>query len=649
MKKYSKLSRFPLGAIRAEEFLKDQLLRMKSGMGGHLHELEPGMIADPYITKTHVDAWDEINQNGWGGEISGNYWMAYIEEAFTLNDEEMIATATNWVNTMMKKQRPDGYLGTYCEPDARIYEDFNAEGTACAMRALLAFYEATKREDVLNAVYRCMLWFCDKWSGDNKTCYAGQYIIEPMIFTYKYVGDKRLVDFAEDYLDYICKHNMFDVSYESMLSDEYHYFSNHTAGMGMQLRLPALVYEATGNKTYLNASVNGIKKVRAHSVQLTGSPVSVSEYLGPVASTTETEYCNYTNFNATYSYMSYITGDNSYGDYMEEIFYNGAQGARKKDERAIAYLNAPNQMYATVSSSSAAFDKQVYTPCYPVACCPVNSVAVVPEFVRGMLLHDDENNVYAVAYGPCSLNFDGIALRVVTHYPFRNKVEFVIECDKRFKLHLKIPRWSKGENITINGKTAKYDVFDNYAVLDCDWKKGDSVEISFKAEVEVITVDDSDYASKYPLAVKYGALVFAYHIPESWDSFPGTPNTPLPEGWSWFNVYPTYKEADVYDQYEQIGLRRQQYSWNIAVDKDLSPNDITVEELPENGYVWENPMVKLHAKCYKAPYMIAMYPEKTLETFGKYQYVTHELPLTLEPYGCTNLRLTYFSKAKIDK
>ena len=74
-----------------------------------------------------------------------------------------------------------------------------------------------------------------------------------------------------------------------------------------------------------------------------------------------------------------------------------------------------------------------------------------------------------------------------------------------------------------------------------------------------------------------------------------------------------------------------------------------MEELPANGYVWENPPIRLHTHCYKAPYMFPVYPHKTYETNEAYQYVTDRLPLVLEPYGCTNLRITYFPKADLKK
>ena len=648
MKKYGRLNRFPLGAIHAEGFLKQQLELGRDGMTGHLYELEPGMIRDPYIKKSRVDAWSDGDQSGWGAEISGNYWTGYIEAAYTLNDAEMIQTAESWVNEMLKNKRGDGYLGVYCEDDARIYEDFNAWGTACAMRGLIAFYEATGRKDVIDAVHRCMLWFCEKWCGDKKTSYAGEYIIEPMIFTYHYTGDIRLIEFAEEYLEYMCSHDIFGQSYKAMLEEDYHYLSAHTGQAGALMHLPALVYSVTGKRKYLDAAIRRINQILEKSVHITGSPVSSSEFLGPVGATAESEYCSYAVYNSAYSHMSYITGETKYGDLMEQIFYNGAQGARKKDEKAIAYLNSPNQIYATNGSSLEYLDQQVYAPCYPVSCCPVNSVVVVPEFIRGMLLHDDNDNIYIMAYGPCSLKYKDISILERTYYPFRNKASFEIGCNKEFAVNLKIPSWCKKYTVTINNNKCDFTVRNGYVELKRHWYPQDTIDISFEAKPEIVKINDSDCAGKYPLAIKYGALIFAYHIPEKWAPYEGAPVTKLPDGWSWFNVTPDYQEADAEDFHEQLGLRKNQFTWNIALDENLTSEDIEIEELPERGYVWSNPMIRLHTHCYKAPYLCAPYESKTHEVIGEYQYVTDKLELTLEPYGCTNLRITYFPKAKLN-
>lgn len=649
MKKYQKWERFPLGSIRAEGFLREQLLRGKDGMAGHLYELEPKMIYDPFVHKSYVPAWGDGDQSGWGAEISGNFWTGYIEHAFTLGDDEMIATATDWVNKMLKNQKADGYLGTYFEEDADIYQDYNAWGTTCAMLGLIAFYEATGRRDVLTAVHRCMLWFVDKWAGDHKTVYAAPSIIEPMVLSYFLTGDERLLRYAEEYLEYVAEHDIFAASYKTFLTGRMRYFSNHTAAVGTHTRQPAMIYQATGREECLRASERGVRDAYRLAVQYTGGPVSVNEYLGPKSGITETEYCSFATFTHTYSLLSCITGDAWYGDRMEELFYNGAQGARKKDERAIAYLTSPNQIYATDQSAFApeSGDMQVYAPCYRVSCCPVNAVVVVPRFIRGMLLQNGEGDVCVMAYGPCTLSHADTRLRVETEYPFRHKVNIVMDCERSFGLSLRIPSFATGFTLSVNGEGQDAVAEDGFVTLRRAWRIGDTVTLSFAAEVEILKVDDSDMAGKHPLAIRYGTLVYSFPVPENWVAYPGRPMTPLPEGWSWFNVKAHYEEAPVPDIKEQMGLRKHQFSWNFALDPNITPQDIRVEEIETDGYVWETPPIKLHLSAYKAPYLYSPYHSKTHDPFYEFNEVTHPIEVSLVPHGCTNLRITYFPKAKL--
>lgn len=648
MKTYNKLNRLPLGAIKAEGFLKEQLAKGKNGIAGNLFKLEPEMIADPWVDKKYVHTWSEGNQSGWGGEISGNYWTGYIQHAFILDDDEMKERAEKWVNDMLKNQRADGYLGTYYEKDADIFDDYNAWSTACGMRGLLAFYEVTGRKDVFEAVYRCMLWFCEAWKGDNKTTYAAPYLIEIMVYCYRITEDKRLLEFSEEFAEFQCKKSIYPNSYKALAENDFEYSVMHTAGLGVLVRLPALLYSVTGKEKYLYATERYLKLLRENAVHLSGAPVSVSEFLGPVGMNTESEYCNFAFFNATYAYLSYITGNSEYGDYMEEMFYNAAQGARKKDEKAIAYLSAPNQIYATNESSTATVMDQVYAPCVIVACCPINAVAVVPEFIRDMIFYDDNKNIYVSAYGPCKLKFGNIDIEEKTLYPFRNNSSFIMHCSGKFSMFLKIPLWAESFKIKVNGQEVECTVNDcGYAEVYRDWSQNDVLEIDFKTTPRVIRVDDSNASKKYPLAIKYGALLYSYHIPEIWNAFEGNPTTPLPDGWSWYNVTPRYNEPSDGDFHEDTGRRRDAISWNIVLDENLSHEDIEIEELDHDGYAWEKPLIRLHTHCYKAPYLYPPYPVKTLEPAKEKHTVTEKLPLVLEPYGCTNLRITYFPKADL--
>ena len=77
MKNYSKWKSLPLGSIKAEGWLREQLERNRDGMGGHLGDLEPQMVWDPYTTKKTDDKWGLV-KTGWGAEISGNYWFGFM-------------------------------------------------------------------------------------------------------------------------------------------------------------------------------------------------------------------------------------------------------------------------------------------------------------------------------------------------------------------------------------------------------------------------------------------------------------------------------------------------------------------------------------------------------------------------------------------
>jgi len=643
------LSPFPLGRIRPEGFLYEQLRRAKDGMTGHLWELEPEMFHHPYLKKgerSMVRNWSPENMDAWTGEIAANYYTGYIKTAFLLQDEDMIAHATAWIEGAMDNQQPDGYLGTYRHPDSLIYEDYNAFATACAMRALIAFYEATGRKDVLEAVHRTLLWFCDKWAN-NKTLYGGSAISAQMIETYRLTGDERLVRFAEDFIEHLAKHSIYGNSYLDMLADELPYTLNHTVGAVGTLKNPCELYTATGKEIYLRAAENQIRKLKERAMHLTGSPVSMSEYLGPVGSTTETEYCCYTRLGQSYASLLAATGNAVYGEYYEEMFYNGAEGARKKDERALAYLSAPNQHYATNLSSTSIDDYQIYSPCFLVSCCAANGTCTVPEFVQSLWMKDSADTLYATMYGPCVLDYGKVRIKEETMYPFRHLVRFRVEEGDACRIALRIPSWAKGYTLTRNGSTEAVYEKGTFLHLATPLAKGDTLEIAFSAEIEIVKVRDDDYMAKHPIAIRYGALVFAYHIPERWEPYRDDRLHQWQDGFTAYNVFPRCADADGMGKHAAERSWRDRISFNIALDEQLSPADFTIEERDTAAYVWEDPPVRLHTHAYKAPDLYSPLSQKTLEPYLEYQRVTEKLPLVLEPYGCTTLRVTYFPKADL--
>jgi hypothetical protein len=141
--------------------------------------------------------------------------------------------------------------------------------------------------------------------------------------------------------------------------------------------------------------------------------------------------------------------------------------------------------------------------------------------------------------------------------------------------------------------------------------------------------------------------VFSLPIPEVWEPIPGRPRTALPEGWSWYDVKPELIWDNRGDVYEQHGLRKYNISWNVAIDEKLDHGNIKITEHTDGGYVWEKPPLTLTVPGYKALYSYAPYIRKTHEVYQAPIDVQENLVLNLVPYGCTNLRITCFPRAKV--
>ena len=644
VKTYNPMSKLPLGSVRAEGWMREQLLRSKAGMGGHLDELEPEMIATPFISYSAFKRLpnqpgeaDPTFAAGWSSEISGTYWTGLVQLAFTLHDDELIAKAERWIDGVLKHQEADGYLGGYPATTNRM-ADYNAWGSAWCYRAMLSFYEATGREDVLGAVHRGLLWFVENWR-ENKTDYVGSIIIEPMTVVYAYTGDERLIRFCYDWFDWLEENSRYQNKISQYLSDSLPFSSMHCVAYGEDVKHPAIVYCATGEERLLNASIHGMHKALERIVQPTGGPSSVSERISPKGSINPTEYCNYSTYDHSYSWLALATGEACWGDRMERCAYNAAQGARKKDERAIAYFSAPNQVAA--DEESTVFDGNRmgfnYAPCFYVACCPAQSVRTVPELIRSSVLRERDGRLALLCYGPYSVRTEEAEFVLDTLYPFRETVKLCMRRGKDVRISFRVPGWCRGARLTLNGSTVPLTPdADGFARPDVGFSAGDEAELCFPMEVRIARVDDSASQSKFPICVERGPLVYALPIPTVWNEIPGMPITPLPEGWSWYEA-----------EHEAVKGDR---PWDVAIDEALDPASVRVVEREGTGYVWEDPPIALELPLYPAKFVFQNCFHHMREPWETPVDVTGEAELhTLVPHGCTNLRITYLPRARVKK
>ena len=651
--------RLPLGAITAQGWIHQQLSRSKEGMGGHLDELEPEMIGRPYVTREHQSKVSP----GWSGEISGTYWAGLVPLAFTLHDPELIAKADRWVHAFLALQEEDGYLGSYRKTENR-QEDYSPWSANWGYRALLAWYDATGEEAVLEAVHKGLLWYVEHWGGDAKTSYAAPTLIESMIDVWRLTGDERLAEWSAEYLDWLDENDPFHHSRRALLRPELQFNEDHVVAFGENVKNPALVWLFTQKAEDLAASENGVRQVWAKCRQINGAPASNGEHHAPSASHHVTEYCNFPTWQNSFLRLLAITGDAHYADLAERICLNAGEGARKKDERAIAYFSSPNQFFATIGSELFhPADFGVYGPNFNVACCPAQSVRLIPEYVRSMALCDASGNLALSLYGPCQINLAKSAPKNLTEnqtknqapsdasdsaatlpeetiYPFDGKVTLTFATENSWEkaLLLKIPGWCEEFSVTRNGEKIEPQVTDGWATVKGPWTNGDTLEINFAMTPKVVAAPDVYFPVEPLRSVEYGPLLFALPYSVAWQPIEGNPITPLPEGWSWLNAVcdgdPGFfaLAPETLDGREKI--------------------EVVTKEITSENYPWENPPFTLSVPLLRT--------QKHAWPYGAYSFnhLHHTLlpygnPVTpdegavvermeLVPYGCTNLRLACF-------
>ena len=653
------------GEIVARGWLKGQLELSLAGMGGHLGEIEPDQMEKPYITRDYDPANGARGIVGWCAEMGGEYAFGTAMLAYALDDPALIAKAAARVKAAMALQEPNGYLGAYRPRDDR-QKDYNAWGCHWFYNTMLLEYYRTGDQAILDAVHRGLLWFVQNWSGEKKTDYAGPTIIEPASVVYKLTGDRRLLDFCEEYAVWLDKPGRRnDATFTTFPLKRHGY---HVAAIAARLKVPAALAYASGKRAFLDAALKSHGDFHdGVGWQATYAPCADGEWVAAPSCVGETEYCDFIFYQQLFAWFASLTGDVGFADATERLVFNAAQGARAKDERTIGYMTSPNQWYATLDSSRWGPEPfyHVYAPNMNAACCPANSISLYPFYVLNAVSREGRD-LRIMNYGPYDVRtkIDGADVCVAseTDYPFGQRVTLRVKA-KGWKgaLRLRRPAWAECVNVLRNGGRVATCCDRNTGRVATCCDRIITIPGPWNADEELITVDfgwnpvvrtirDRDF-DKDPLkTVEWGALVFAQPVAEKWsrverpkpgwgkDSAP-----PQPKDWPWLAIS-CEKEPVAY-----------------ALPQGLSPADIRVERTGAAGLPWQKPPVKLVVPMLRAT---AAYPAKNRRepgTGSKYKGTHTPLPsaglvnpdpgatpepVELVPFGATCLRTTCFPMAR---
>jgi len=204
--------------------------------------------------------------------------------------------------------------------------------------------------------------------------------------------------------------------------------------------------------------------------------------------------------------MLMATGEAKYADVIERALYNGINSGMSLDGTLYCYRNP-------LGFDPSTGDK-IRNPWYDTTCCPPNlerTFASLPGYVYST----SRDGLYVHLYENSRLDWklqDGTPLNLVqkTNYPWDGAVDITVSPARNagFTLYVRVPGWSSGTQVTLNGKPVSGATPGQYLAVDREWKSGDVVSLKFDMKPQVIQADHRVVEDFGRVAVQRGPLVY---------------------------------------------------------------------------------------------------------------------------------------------
>lgn len=585
--------------LKPEGWLRRQLEIQAEGLSGNLHKI-----------------WPDIRDSAWvGGKCEGwervPYWLdGYIPLAYLLENEEMIATAKRYIDSILSMQQSDGWICP-CEKDKRAKYDTWA--LQLIGKTLAVYYDCSGDERIPEAIYKAFRNYYDLLKSGDITLFGwGKFRwFESFItlnFLYEKYGEEWIADLAK-----IIKAQGFDYN---TVTDKWkkpnHKWQmiTHIVNMTMMLKSEAVSHGLLGEEYTDNA-----EKLREILDRYNGTAFegfTGDEVLSGLDPTKGTELCAVVEQMYSYEWLYAHTGDGKWAERLEVLAFNALPATISEDMWTHQYVQQVNQIACQKTMIMAPWSTNgPYAHTFGLepnyGCCTANFNQGWPKFALMPFMYS-KNTIINSLMLPSSLNCSGVKIRLETNYPFENKMHYSIDTEKDFDFLIRVPGFAK--NLKVNGGSA--EVGD----LTFNIKQG-TTEI----EVEFETVP---YLKKRPnelYALQMGSLLFSVPI----------------------------KYEKKMREYTRKGVERKfpycdyefipKTPWNYGfADADFEVRYNAVGDIPFSG---NNPPVTVKANMQQINWGLK-FPYKSIcrNVPESRTPVSAVQKIELYPYGCSRLRMT---------
>ncbi len=607
------LDPLPLGSIRPEGWLLNQLRIQAAGLSGHLDEF-----------------WPDIKDSGWiGGAAEGweraPYWLdGIVPLAYLLDDPALKDKVVRWMDYILTHQHDDGWLGV---KQSGGYRPEDPWPTFVMFKAMTQYYEATQDPRVISVMQKC----CAKLAAllDTTPLFDwGQHrwmdLVLSLHWLYEKTGDAALLDLAAKAhaQGFDWRGHFAEFKYPERVLLAQISLATHVVNNAMAVKASGVWYRQSQDAADRDSVYRTFEMLDQYHGQVTGIFAGDEHYAGKNPSQ-GSELCSVVEYMFSLETLLSALGDPAFGDRLERITFNALPATFKKDMWAHQYDQQVNQvvcrvsedrMYATNGPNAGIFGLE---PNY--GCCTANMHQGWPKFASHLWMKSPDGGLAAVAYAPCSVHTEiagkPVAIDVETGYPFSDTIDVSVEANAKFPLRLRIPAWASGAQIAVANDAPVSAQPGTFHCIDREWSGVTQVRIVLPMHVRI----ERRYNNS--ASILRGPLVYSLKMGEYWKKIGGE------EPHADWEVYPTTP-----------------WNYGLCVDEADPDRSVTFESKPLGDCPFSPDGAPIVATVKGK-----LVPEWVLEHSAAGVLPTSPVAstqpmayLVLIPYGCTDLRVTGF-------
>lgn len=529
------LTELPLGSIKPEGWIRDQLRTQADGLTGALYEV-----------------WPDVGENcGWLGgagdswERAPYYLDGLIPLAWQLDDEKLKAVCMKYIEWILASQREDGWFGPEKNDD---YWPL-----MIALKALKQYFSATNDKRVITLMdkfFRYEYYHLSEHPMHGWAVARGGENMAVVLWFYNLTGQKYLLELCKrlraQTLDWVNFFHTFPITQpmsrslrwerlhealeeenaEKLEGEHRPYFNtqyhlSHVVNVAMGLKTPGIINMfKSGFKEQGGFGFGWAKLMKYHGVaygMFTGD-----EHLNGSSPTQGTELCAVVE--AMHSIETLIgAGDfgNDLPDILEKLAYNALPAAFDPDMTAHQYDQQANQIRVSREKRNwynNGDDSNIYGFAPNFGCCTANYHQGWPKFVSSLWYATNDGGLSAVSYAPCTVRARlmdvPVKLTVGGNYPFGQNVdiEVTVKQSVEFPLYIRIPFWVSQPLIFLPDGEIMQVRAGETACIRRKWRSGDRLRIEMPTQPRV-----KKHWHHQSVTVEYGPLLMAYQPEEKWE------------------------------------------------------------------------------------------------------------------------------------